>query len=162
MRGDLLADGRRLLDGEAMRAVGFRYLAVGTAFGSAASARCKRMPSPLPNQTHSVTSIYARRVRLSRVTYVSNNTTSRTTAVVRSEALSADEIEFLRWRAERWMKLRHFPVALRRNPLFCLRHGRAMIGHTFRGSWRSLVGLESERRAFARYRAIREAEREQL
>ncbi len=85
-----------------------------------------------------------------------------TTAVVRSEALSADEIEFLRWRAERWMKLRYFPVALRRNPLFCLRHGKAMIGHTFRGSWRSLVGLESERRAFARYRAIREAEREQL
>ena len=85
-----------------------------------------------------------------------------TTAVVRSEALSADEIEFLRWRAERWMKLRHFPVALRRNPLFCLRHGPAMVGHTLRGSWRSLFGLESERRAFERYRAIREAEREQL
>jgi radical SAM superfamily enzyme YgiQ (UPF0313 family) len=85
-----------------------------------------------------------------------------TTAVVRSEALSADEIEFLRWRAERFMKLRHFPVALRRHPLFCLRHGKSMIGHTLRGSWRSLLGLESERRAFARYRAIREAEREQL
>jgi radical SAM superfamily enzyme YgiQ (UPF0313 family) len=85
-----------------------------------------------------------------------------TTAVVRSEALSADEVEFLRWRAERWMKLRHFPVALRRSPLFCLRRGRAMIGHTLRGSWRSLLGLESERRAFERYRAIRGAEREQL
>jgi len=85
-----------------------------------------------------------------------------TTAVVRSEALSAGEIEFLRWRAERWMKLRHFPAALRRNPLFCLRHGPAMVGHTLRGSWRSLVGLESERQAFERYRAIREAEREQL
>ena len=85
-----------------------------------------------------------------------------TTAVVRSEALSADEIEFLRWRAERWMKLRYFPTALRRNPLFCLRHGPAMIGHTLRGSWRSLFGLESERRAFERYRAIRGAEREQL
>jgi radical SAM superfamily enzyme YgiQ (UPF0313 family) len=85
-----------------------------------------------------------------------------TTAVVRSEALSADEIEFLRWRAERWMKLRHFPKALRRNPLFCLRHGPAMIGHTLRGSWRSLVGLESERKGFERYRAIREVEREQL
>ena len=85
-----------------------------------------------------------------------------TTAVVRSEALSADEIEFLRWRAERWMKLRHFPTALRRRPLFCLRHGPAMIGHTLRGSWRSLLGLEGERQAFDRYRAIREAERERL
>jgi len=37
-----------------------------------------------------------------------------------------------------------------------------MIGHTFRGSWRSLVGLESERRAFDRYRAIRARERELL
>ena len=31
-----------------------------------------------------------------------------TTAVVRSEHLAADEIEFLRWRAERWMKLGTF------------------------------------------------------
>src|SRR5207248_11168480 len=34
-----------------------------------------------------------------------------TTAVVRTEHLSADEVEFLRWRAERWMKLRHMPAA---------------------------------------------------
>jgi anaerobic magnesium-protoporphyrin IX monomethyl ester cyclase len=85
-----------------------------------------------------------------------------TTAVVRSEALPAEEIEFLRWRAERFMKLRLFPRTMRHAPLFCLKHGREMIGHTFRGSWRSLVGLESERRSFARYRAIRAAEREQL
>jgi len=85
-----------------------------------------------------------------------------TTAVVRSEALPADEVEFLRWRAERWMKLRHFPTALRRRPLFCLRHGPAMVRHTLRGSWRSLLGLECERRGFERYRAIRAAEREQL
>jgi anaerobic magnesium-protoporphyrin IX monomethyl ester cyclase len=85
-----------------------------------------------------------------------------TTAVVRSGTLSADEIEFLRWRAERFMKLRYFPTALRRRPLFCLRHGPAMIGHTLRGSWRSLVGLESERQAFERYRTIRQAEREHL
>jgi len=85
-----------------------------------------------------------------------------TTAVVRSEALSAEEIEFLRWRAERWMKLKLFPRALREHPLFCLRHGKDMIGHTFRGSWRSLVGLESERHAFERYRTIRAAEREHL
>jgi hypothetical protein len=37
-----------------------------------------------------------------------------------------------------------------------------MVGHTLRGSWRSLLGLEGEERAFERYRAIREAEREQL
>ena len=85
-----------------------------------------------------------------------------TTAVVRSEALSAEEIEFLRWRAERWMKLKLFPRAVREHPLFCLRHGKEMIGHTFRGSWRSLVGLESERHAFERYRSIRAAEREHL
>ena len=29
-----------------------------------------------------------------------------TTAVVRTEHLAADEVEFLQWRAERWMKLR--------------------------------------------------------
>jgi len=83
-----------------------------------------------------------------------------TTAVVRSEHLAAEEIEFLRWRAERWMKLRHLPRELVHNPLFGLRHGAKMLRHTFRGSTlRSLLGLEDERRAFARYRAIRRAER---
>ncbi len=83
-----------------------------------------------------------------------------TTAVVRSEHLSADEIEFLRWRAERWMKLRHLPTALFYSPGFAVRHGLRMLAHTFRGSsLRSLVGLEDERKAFARYRAIRRAER---
>jgi hypothetical protein len=86
-----------------------------------------------------------------------------TTAVVRTEHLTAEEIEFLRWRAERWMKLRHFWPTLAHNPRFVLRHGLAMLAHTFRGSSiRSLLGLESERRAFARYRAMREAEREYL
>jgi radical SAM superfamily enzyme YgiQ (UPF0313 family) len=83
-----------------------------------------------------------------------------TTAVVRSEHLEREEIEFLRWRSERWMKLRHFPAALRHSPLFSLRHGPAMVAHTLRGSWRSLLGLESERRAFQRYQALRRAERE--
>ena len=32
-----------------------------------------------------------------------------TTAVVKTAHLDADEVEFLRWRAERWMKLRHLP-----------------------------------------------------
>jgi len=84
-----------------------------------------------------------------------------TTAVVRSEHLAAEEIEFLRWRAERWMKLRHLPTALLHSPGFAMRYGIRMMAHTFRGSsFRSLVGLEDEREAFARYRAIRRAERE--
>jgi radical SAM superfamily enzyme YgiQ (UPF0313 family) len=83
-----------------------------------------------------------------------------TTAVVRTEHLESDEIEFMRWQAERWMKLRHLPVALRHSPLFALRHGAAMLAHTFRGSTlRSLLGLEDERRAFDRYRALRASER---
>ena len=70
-----------------------------------------------------------------------------TTAVVRSEYVEADEIEFMRWRAERWMKLRHLPGVLRRYPGFVARHGPQMLAHTFRGTtWRSVVGLESERR----------------
>jgi radical SAM superfamily enzyme YgiQ (UPF0313 family) len=84
-----------------------------------------------------------------------------TTAVVRTEHLSADEIEFMRWRADRWMKVRHFWPTLVHSPRFVLRHGAAMLRHTFRGSsWRSVVGLESERAVFARYQAIRRRERE--
>jgi anaerobic magnesium-protoporphyrin IX monomethyl ester cyclase len=86
-----------------------------------------------------------------------------TTAVVRSESLSTDEIEFLRWKRERWMKLRHFPTALFHRPGFVIRHGSAMLAHTFRGStWRSWVGLEDERAVFDRYRAIRREERESV
>jgi radical SAM superfamily enzyme YgiQ (UPF0313 family) len=86
-----------------------------------------------------------------------------TTAVVRSEHLEAAEIEFMRWRAERWMKLRHFWPVLRHSPWFVLRHAHEMLAHTFRGvSWRSLVGLESEHDVFDRYKAIRHAERRYL
>jgi hypothetical protein len=86
-----------------------------------------------------------------------------TTAVVRTEHLPAEEVEFMRWRAERWMKLRHMPVAIRRRPLFVLRHGYRMLAHTFRGSsLKSLLGMEDERKAFERYRAIRRAERTYL
>src|SRR5512143_1656425 len=83
-----------------------------------------------------------------------------TTAVVRTEHLATDDIEFLRWKSERWMKLRHFPVALAHSPLWVLRHAREMLGHTFAGStWRSAIGLESDRVVFERYRAARRAER---
>jgi anaerobic magnesium-protoporphyrin IX monomethyl ester cyclase len=86
-----------------------------------------------------------------------------TTAVVKSEHLEAEEIEFLRWRAERWIKLRHFPAVLAHDPLFVLRHAPAMLAHTFRGSTlRSALGLEDERAVFRRYQAIRRAEREYL
>jgi radical SAM superfamily enzyme YgiQ (UPF0313 family) len=84
-----------------------------------------------------------------------------TTAVVRTAHLTAEEIEFLRWRAERWMKVRHLPSAVRHYPGFVLRNGPRMLAHTFRGSsWRSALGLESERDVFRRYKAIRAQERE--
>jgi anaerobic magnesium-protoporphyrin IX monomethyl ester cyclase len=84
-----------------------------------------------------------------------------TTAVVRTEHLSADEIEFMRWRAERWMKVRHFPTALRHDPVYVSRNSLKMLRHTFRGSTlRTWLGLEPERAAFDRYKTIRQAERE--
>jgi radical SAM superfamily enzyme YgiQ (UPF0313 family) len=83
-----------------------------------------------------------------------------TTAVVRTEHLPAEEVEYMRWRAERGMKNRHFPVALRYSPLFVLRNARKMFAHTYRGSTiKTLIGLEDERKAFERYRIIRKAER---
>jgi len=83
-----------------------------------------------------------------------------TTAVVRSEYLSAEEIEFLRWRADRWMKLRHLPGAFVYNPWHVLRAGSEMLRYIFRGcTVKSLMGLEDEHRSFERYRALRQAER---
>jgi radical SAM superfamily enzyme YgiQ (UPF0313 family) len=83
-----------------------------------------------------------------------------TTAVVRSEHLSAEEIEFLRWRADRWMKLGHMPAALAHSPLFVLRNAIKMMAHTFAGSsLRSVLGLEDQRAVFTRYRQRRRAER---
>ena len=47
------------------------------------------------------------------------------------------------------------------DPWFVLTHSPKMLAHTFRGSsLRSALGLEDERKAFARYKAIRKAERE--
>ncbi len=86
-----------------------------------------------------------------------------TTAVTRSAHLGAEDIEFLRWRAERWMKLRHLPSAAWHDPGFVLKHGREMLAHTFRGTtWKSVLGLESSRAVFRRYRAIRAQERQYL
>src|SRR5262247_3176915 len=57
-----------------------------------------------------------------------------TTAVVQTEHMPAEEVEFLRWQAERWIKLKHLPVALVHAPLFALRNGTKMLWHTFRGT----------------------------
>ncbi len=86
-----------------------------------------------------------------------------TSAVTRSAHLEADEIEYLRWRADRWMKVRHMPAAIRLYPGFIVRHARQMMAHTFRGTtWRSALGLESSREAFRRYKQIRARERTYL
>ena len=83
-----------------------------------------------------------------------------TTAVVRSEHLAPDEIEFLRWRAERWMKTAHIPAVITKEPWFVLKNWPRMLAHTFRGSTlRSALGLESDRNVFARYKALRAQER---
>src|SRR5262245_28894278 len=84
-----------------------------------------------------------------------------TTAVVRSERLAAEEIEFLRWRAERWIKVKHMPAAFAHSPGFVLRHGLEMLAHTFAGtSVKSILGLENDRAVFERYRRQRRQQRE--
>ena len=84
-----------------------------------------------------------------------------TTAVVKTAHLSAEDVEFRRWQAERWMKVRHMPAAFRHDPWFVVTHGGRMFAHTFRGAtWRTWLGLEDERRAFGRYKQLRRRERE--
>jgi anaerobic magnesium-protoporphyrin IX monomethyl ester cyclase len=84
-----------------------------------------------------------------------------TTAVVRTRHLPAEEVEFLRWKAERWMKTHHVPAVFRHDPWFVLTHSPKMLAHTFRGSTiRSALGLEDDRKVFERYKAIRKAERQ--
>ncbi|HXW92694.1 MAG TPA: radical SAM protein [Terriglobales bacterium] len=86
-----------------------------------------------------------------------------TTAVVRSAHLSAEEIEYLRWKAERWIKVRHMPAAFRHDPWFILRYAPEMLAHTFRGcTLRGLLGLEDGRKDFERYKEIRREERAYL
>ncbi len=86
-----------------------------------------------------------------------------TTAVVATQHLAPTEIEYQRWRAERWMKVRHIPAVIAHEPLFVLRNWWKMLAHTFRGSsLKSALGLESDRRVFDRYRALRQGERAYL
>ena len=59
------------------------------------------------------------------------------------------------------MKVRHLPAAFRHSPLFVLRHGLDMLAHTFTGTTlRSVLGLESERAVFERYRQQRRIHRD--
>jgi hypothetical protein len=83
-----------------------------------------------------------------------------TTAVVRTRHVPAAEVEFLRWRAERWMKVKHLPAAFVHSPRFVLRHSLAMLRHTFAGTRvRSIFGMEAERAVFERYRQERRRQR---
>jgi radical SAM superfamily enzyme YgiQ (UPF0313 family) len=83
-----------------------------------------------------------------------------TTAVVATEHLQPEEIEYQRWRRERWMKVAHIPAVIAKEPWFVMRNWPKMLAHTFRGSsLRSMLGLESDRKVFARYKAMRAAER---
>jgi hypothetical protein len=50
---------------------------------------------------------------------------------------------------------------LARYPIFVGTHWPMMMRHTFRGtSWRTWLGLESERDAFRRYKHLRRQERQ--
>lgn len=83
-----------------------------------------------------------------------------TTAGVRTTHVAAEDVEFMRWRAERWMKVAHLPAAFRHSPSFILRHGLEMLAHTFTGTTvRSMLGLEDERAVFDRFRRQRRSER---
>jgi radical SAM superfamily enzyme YgiQ (UPF0313 family) len=84
-----------------------------------------------------------------------------TTAVVRSQHLSAIDIEFLRWQAERWMKVRHLPAVFAHSSMFVLRHAHQMLAHTFTGTtMRSMLGLEPAHAVFERFRSARRKERD--
>jgi anaerobic magnesium-protoporphyrin IX monomethyl ester cyclase len=86
-----------------------------------------------------------------------------TTSVVHNEHLSADEIEYLRWKAERGMKTRHIPTAFLHDPWFVTKNVVGMAAHTYRGSTlRTMLGLEDEHQAFMRYKEIRHQERQYL
>ena len=79
-----------------------------------------------------------------------------TTAVVRTKHVAASEVEFLRWRAERWIKLKHLPAAFVHSPRFVIRNGLRMLKHTFAGTTlRSMLGLQGEDTVFERYREAR-------
>jgi hypothetical protein len=61
------------------------------------------------------------------------------------------------------MKVRHLPAVFRHDPWFVLRHGVAMLLHTFAGTTaRSILGLEDPRAVFNRFRERRARARDTL
>jgi hypothetical protein len=48
---------------------------------------------------------------------------------VRTQHVPAEEVEYLRWKAERWMKVRHMPAAEEKTPG---RQGLAVAGFRVR------------------------------
>ncbi len=83
-----------------------------------------------------------------------------TTSVVKCENLTNEEIEYLRWSAERWMKSRHMWALIKHDPFFMARNIWRIFAFHFRGSTlRTFLRLEDEQVAFKRYRGIRAAER---
>ncbi len=83
-----------------------------------------------------------------------------TTSVVACENLSGEEIEYLRWRAERWIKARHWFALAKHDPLFMARNIKRIFDFNFRGcTLGTFLRLEDELRAFKRYRSLRAAER---
>jgi anaerobic magnesium-protoporphyrin IX monomethyl ester cyclase len=83
-----------------------------------------------------------------------------TTAVVACANLPGREIEFLRWRVERWIRVRHLGALFSHDPLYVVLNFLRILAFNFRGSSiRSFFGLEGERSVFERYCAIRKAER---
>ena len=66
----------------------------------------------------------------------------------------------MRWKAERWMKVRHMPAAFRaRSVVRAAQRPPDARAHVPGQHVASVVGLESARDVFRRYRAIRERER---
>ena len=57
-----------------------------------------------------------------------------TTAVVKTEHVSAEEAEYMRWKAERWMKVRAHARRVCAQSAVCAAERAKMFAHTFRGA----------------------------
>ncbi len=82
-----------------------------------------------------------------------------TTAVVRTKYVTSEEIEFMRWQVDRWMKTKHIFATAGHN-FYVFRNAFRLLAHSFRGSsLKSMLGLEAEQKVFERYRSLRSSER---
>ena len=80
-----------------------------------------------------------------------------TTAIVATEHLQPEEIEFERWRSERWMKVRHIPAVIAHDPCSCSQLVEDAFPYLSWKQLKSALGLESDHKVFERYREIRSA-----